>query len=153
MSYVVEGLRDGFKLGFEDRCPLKSAGRNKATAFKHPKVLDDYLCKNTKLGRVAGPFTTPPLRQLHISSFGIIPKKRQLGKWRLIVSMSSPGGCSVKNGIDPAKFSMQYVRVDHIIRMVVRHGRGVLTAKFDVKAAYRNIPVLPSDRYFRLKMA
>ena len=102
---------------------------------------------------MAGPFTTPPLRQLHISSFGVIPKKRQLGKWRLIVGMSSPGGCSVKDGIDPAKFSMQYVRVDHIIRMVVRHGRGVLTAKFDVKAAYRNIPVLPSDRYFRLKMA
>ena len=38
---------------------------------------------------------------------------------------------------------MQYVLVDDIIRMVVRHGR----AAFDVEAAYRNIPVSPSDRY------
>ena len=131
VSYVVEGLRDGFKLGFEDRCHLKSARRNKATAFKYPKVIDDYLCSETKLGRVAGPFTTPPIRQLRISSFGIIPKKGQLGKWRLIVDISSPGGRSVNNGIDPEKFSMQYVRVDDIIRMVVRHGRRALIAKFD----------------------
>ena len=61
--------------------------------------------------------------------------------------MSSPGGHSVNDGIDPEKFSMQYVRVDDIIRMVVRHGRGALIAKFDVEAAYRNIPVHPSDRY------
>ena len=80
VSYVVEGLRDGFKLGFDDRCSLKSAKRNKATAFKHPKVIDDYLCNETKLGRVAGLFTTPPICHLHISSFGIIPKKGQLGK-------------------------------------------------------------------------
>lgn len=45
------------------------------------------------------------------------------------------------------KFSMQYVLVDDIIRIVVRHGRGALIAKFDVEAAYRNIPVSPSDRY------
>ena len=37
--------------------------------------------------------------------------------------------------------------VDDIIRMVVRHGRAALIAKFDVEAAYRNIPVSPSDRY------
>ena len=42
---------------------------------------------------------------------------------------------------------MQYVLVDDIIRMVVRHGRGALIAKFDVEAAYRNIPVSSSDRY------
>ena len=96
--------------------PLKSARRNKATAFKHAKVIDDYLCNKTKLGRVAGPFTTPAICQLHISSFGIIPEKGQLGKWHLRVDMSSPGGRNVNVGIDPAKFSMQYVQVDGIIQ-------------------------------------
>ena len=31
--------------------------------------------------------------------------------------------------------------------MIAKHGRGVLMAKFDVEAAYRNIPVHPDDRY------
>ena len=147
VSYVLEGLRSGFKLGFENRSSLKSAKKNKLTAFKHPKAIDDYLLNETRLGRVAGPFTISPLRHLHISSFGIIPQKGQPGKWRLIVDLSSPGGYSVNAAIDSEQCSMQYVRVDDIIRMVIRYGQGALMAKFDVEAAYRNIPIHPSDRH------
>ena len=48
-----------------------------------------------------------PLLLLHISSFGVIPKKGQPG----------PGGSSVNDGIDPEQFSLQYIHVDDIIRM------------------------------------
>ena len=41
---------------------------------------------------VTGPFARPPLPNLEVSSFGVIPKKGQPGKWRLIVDLSSPLG-------------------------------------------------------------
>ena len=89
----------------------------------------------------------PPFPNLQVSSFGVIPKKGQPGKWRLIVDLSSPGGASVNDGIDPAEFTLHYITVDQIIRLVSGLGKGALMAKFDVESAYRNVPVHPSDRY------
>ena len=63
------------------------------------------------------------------------------------MDLSSPSGLSVNNGIDPDEFSLQYITVDQIIRMISKYGSGALIAKFDVEAAYRNIAVHPSDRY------
>ena len=58
-----------------------------------------------------------------------------------------PGGASVNNGIYPQDFSLQYSKVDQVIRMVSHYGPGALMAKFDVESAYRNIPVHPDDRF------
>ena len=65
----------------------------------------------------------------------------------MIVDLSSPGGASVNDGINAHEFTLHYITVDQIIRMVSRLGRGELMAKFDVEAAYRNIPLHPSDRF------
>ena len=89
----------------------------------------------------------PPLPNLHVSSFGVIPKKGQPGKWRLIIDLSSPRGSSANDGINVEEFSMHYIKVDQIIRMVSQYGPGALMAKFDVEAAYRNIAVHPDDRF------
>ena len=64
-----------------------------------------------------------------------------------MVDLSSPKGLSVNDGIDPEEFSMHYIRLDEIIRMIAAHGIGALMAKFDVESAYRNVPVHPEDRY------
>ena len=53
----------------------------------------------------------------------------------------------MKDGIDPQNFSLQYIKVDQVIRMVSCYGPGALVAKFDVEFAYRNIPVHPDDRF------
>ena len=98
-------------------------------------------------GRVAGPFPSPPLPNLQVSSFGVIPKKGQPGKWRLIVGLSSPHGSSVNYGIDPGEFSKHYIHLDQIINLIAKNRPGTLMAKFDVEAAYRNIAVHPDDRY------
>lgn len=147
MSYVLSGIRQGFKLGFNS-APLKDAKRNKQSALEHPEIVDEYLRNEVDLGRVAGPFSRPPIPNLHTSSFGVIPKSGQPGKWRLIVDLSSPEGSSVNDGIDPDSFSLQYIKVDDIIKMVAAHGTRALIAKFDVLAAFRNVAVHPSDRAF-----
>ena len=58
-----------------------------------------------------------------------------------------PGVASVNDGINPAEFTLHYITVDQIIRLVSRLGKGALMAKFDVESAHRNVPVHPSDRY------
>ena len=53
------------------------------------------------------------------------------------MDLSSPGGPSVNDGIDPDEFTMQYITVDQIIHMISNYyGLGALIAEFDVKAAY-----------------
>ncbi|KAK3752126.1 hypothetical protein QZH41_019254, partial [Actinostola sp. cb2023] len=146
VSFVLDGIRHGFKLGFDSSPPLRSAKRNKKSAEDQPAVIDEYLANEVALGRVAGPFSHPPIPSLHISSFGVIPKSGQPGKWRLIVDLSSPEGASVNDGIDPDSFSLQYIRVDDIIKMVSKLGKGALLAKWDVLTAYRNVAIHPTDR-------
>lgn len=53
----------------------------------------------------------------------------------------------MNDGISPDEFTMEYIHVDHIICLVSQYGQGALMAKFDIEAAYRNIPVHPSDRF------
>ena len=53
----------------------------------------------------------------------------------------------MNNGIYPQDFSLQYSKVDQVIRMVSHYGPGALMAKFDVESTYRNIPVHPDDRF------
>ena len=147
VNYVLDGISNGFRVGFSPSHKLKSAKSNKPSALQHAAVVDEYLAHEVSLGRVAGPFTSPPLPNLHISSFGVIPKRGQPGKWRLIVDLSSPGGASVNDGINPDEFSLHYITVDKVISLVSQFGRGALMAKFDVESAYRNVPIHPLDRY------
>ena len=80
------------------------------------------------LGRVAGPFDTPPLPSFHISTFGVTPKKGQPGKWWLIVDLPSHGRTSVNHRINPDDFTLHYVTIDHIICLVSLFDKGALLA-------------------------
>lgn len=146
VHFVLQGVREGFKLGFNPSLQLKPTNKNKVSARQHAKVIDSYLDNEVRRGRVAGPFDSPPIVPLQISSFGVIPKKGQPGKWRLIFDLSSPLGHSVNDGIDSESCSLQYVKVDDIVDMIARLGKGALLAKFDIETAYRNVPIHPSDR-------
>ena len=144
---VLEGLPHGFRLGFQPARRFKPAKKNKLPAFQNSKVINDYLATEVACGRVAGPFPSPPLPNLQVSSFGEIPKKGQPGKWHLIVDLSSPHGSSVSDGINPDEFSMHYIHLDQIINIIAKHGPGALMAKLNVEAAFHNIAVHPDDRY------
>ena len=146
-DYVLTGLREGFHIGFEtSSVTLRSASSNMRSALVHPSVIDAYLETEVSHGRVAGPFTSPPFPDLHISRFGVIPKSNQPGKWRLILDLSSPEGHSVNDGIPKPPFSVQYVTVDSFIEGIMAKGRGTLMAKFDVASVYRNVAIHPQDR-------
>lgn len=116
-----------------------------ASALLKPQFIDNYLQSEVHTGRVAGPFSQPPLLFLHLSHFGIIPKCHQPGKWRLILELSSPAGHSVDDGIASEDYSVQYMKLNDIIVGIMRLGRGSLLAKFDLQNAYCIMPVHKED--------
>ena len=148
VQYVLDGIAHGFSSGFDaSRVALRSSLRNMRSATDHPVVIDEYLATEVAKGRVVGPFTTPPLPNLHCSPFGVIPKKGQPGKWQLILDLSSPHQHSVNDGIPKDPFSLQYISVDDAIKILMVLGPGALMAKFDVESAYRNVAMRPDERY------
>ena len=60
------------------------------------------------------------------------------------MDLSSLGRASVNDGIDPDEFTLHYITLDQVIRLISKLGPGAHMAKLDVEAAYRNMPVQPS---------
>ena len=75
---------------------------------------------------------------IHCSPFGMIPRKNRPDKWRIIVNLLTPEGRSVNDGIDKELASLSYVSVDDVAAVM---------AKMDIRQAYCNVPVHPTDRF------
>ena len=144
VEYVIQGLELGFRIGFDGMHPLRSASRNMASAYAAPQVVSDYLQAEVALGRILGPLSRP-LNGLVVSKFGVIPKKHQVGKWRLILDLSSPEGASVNDGISKDLCSVKYPYFDQAAKLIMEAGVGALLSKIDIKHAYRIVPVHPED--------
>ena len=80
-----------------------------------------------------------------LAALGLFPKEANQGSGASSWTFP-PQGASVNDGIDPEEFTLHYITVDQVIRLVCKLGPGALMAKFDVEAAYRNVPVHPSHR-------
>ena len=149
VRFLISGIREGFRIGCHRSIQLRSASRNMHSASEHPEVVQAYLEKECALGRMLGPFSSAEQRDLppcHINRFGVIPKGRNTGKWRLITDLSYPAGQSVNDGIDPDLCRLRYTTVDHVAEVVASYPPGALLAKVDVESAYRLVPVHPVDR-------
>ena len=52
----------------------------------------------------------------------------------------------MNDGIGKDLASLSYVSVDEVVAGIIQRGRGTLLAKMDIRQAYRNVPIHPSDR-------
>ena len=148
VQFFLEGITQGFKTGFNpSTITLKSVTRNLPGALLHPEVVEDYIKEEFIHHRFCGPYPAAISPWVHISWFGVIPKNRQPGKWRLIVDLSHPTGHSVNDGIPSPLCSLSYISVDDAVQNIIKIGRGALLAKVDIKSAFRLLPVHPSDRH------
>ena len=119
------------------------------SARAHGHVVVEYLAKELKRGLIADPFSAPPVHELHFNRFGLVPKSEQ-GQWRMIIDLSFPSGFSVNDvndGIPDSEAHVKFSSVDDAIDMIIRCGQGCLMAKFDIKAAYRILPIHREDRF------
>ena len=142
VDYILAGLRDGFRIGFNRQSPLQAALSNMVSSKS--EIIEEYLARELSLGRMV---TQDSHEGIQISPLGIIPKKNKPGKYRLIVDLSSPPGVSVNDGIAPTFSSVCYPTVDNLASLVVSKGKGAYLVKADIKEAYRNIPIHPDDYY------
>ena len=92
VAYALEGLQHSFRLGFQPAPRLKPAKKNKPCTFQNPQVINDYVATEVACGRVAGPFPSPPLPNLQVSSFGVIPKKINPASGALLWTCRLPMG-------------------------------------------------------------
>ena len=113
----------------------------------HAEIIEEYLTKEIKEGRILGPFLSHTIPHIH-NRFGVIPKRHQPGKWRPVTDLSFPEGNSVNDAISAAVCTLQYISVDQVALQAMQLGKGALLAKTDTKAAYRIVPVAPQDRIF-----
>ncbi|KAM3932738.1 uncharacterized protein RB166_005767 [Leptodactylus fuscus] len=112
--------------------------------MEHREVVSAKLRKEVALGRMAGPFASPPFEDLVVSPLGVVPKKEP-NQFRLIHHLSYPKGASVNDGIAPELCSVVYTSFDAAVYWVRRCGPGALLAKTDVEAAFRLLPVHPES--------
>ena len=150
---VVQHLRVGYSINYtKTAMPSGSMGRNHkgATDFKY--FVDDWLSMEIKLGRIRGPFASPPLKDFITSPLNSVAKSDP-GDRRVIVDLSWPVGRGVNAGIDIDLISgesmkLEFPAVDDIIALIRMHGKGALLYKRDLRSAYRQFPVKQSDHHF-----
>ena len=135
-DWLLRGLREGFRIGFDRQQKLRSATSNMQRTSEHPEVVSAYLQSEGEQQTLLGPFDKQSMPHVHVSKFGIIPKSHQPGKWRLIVDLSSPAGRSVNDGIPAELCSLSYVKLEHVVQRLINLGPGAQLAKFDIKSAY-----------------
>ncbi|XP_053380846.1 uncharacterized protein LOC128548992 [Mercenaria mercenaria] len=99
--------------------------------------------KEVDLGRIAGPFSSPPFPNLKVSPIGLVPKSD--GGWRLIQHLSYLKDHSINDGIDDKYCSVKYTSFDKVANMIFTLGRGAQIAKRDIKSAFRLLPIHPDD--------
>ncbi|KAM4748731.1 LOW QUALITY PROTEIN: uncharacterized protein WCC33_006112 [Rhinophrynus dorsalis] len=140
-ALLEEGFSEGFRIPFREREGVLRSG-NLGSALSLPAVVQAKLDKEVALGRMAGPFSSPPLPNLRVSPLGVVPK-REPGQFRMIHHLSFPFGGSVNDDIDPEVCKV-YASFDKAVRLVSQAGKGALLAKADVESAFRLLPVHPS---------
>ena len=146
--YLLKGMTVGFRIGYDWSRERKSACSNLPSASAHPEVVQQSLDQEVASGRLLGPFQPDELcPPVHVSRFGVIEKKHQQGKFRIIVDLSFPEGKSINDGIATELCSLSYTRVDDVVKGICQLGSGTMMAKIDIKSAYRIVPVHPVDRH------
>ena len=142
VTYIVDGLRNGFDIGFTGQFSA-TLPKNLKSADENKDLMQQAINKEISRGHTAGPFPNPPFPQTHCSPIGAVPKKD--GSARLIMDLSRPDGSSINEDISKEQFSCEYSHFDDATALVMEAGEGSLLCKLDIKHAYRLLPVRPDQ--------
>lgn len=141
---VCQGIRFGFRLGLSPIISLKCV----AVAEISPPLLREKVMKEVVLGRILGPFQSPPIPGLQLSPLSLVEKEK--GKFRLIHNLSSPRGHSVNEAIPDSLKGVTYCSVPEVVQYLKMLGpqADIYLTKFDIQDAFRIVPVHKDDWRF-----
>lgn len=143
-QYIIDGFTNGFMIDFTGKeDPLSST--NSQSAYIYHDVVDEKLKNETFLGRVAGPFDTPPFINFKSSPLAV-REKAEKGKYRLLHNLSFPyNHQSVNANIPKESCHVQYATIKDAIQVIQTYGTSTFMAKTDIADAFRIIPLHPSQ--------
>ena len=145
---LVRGFQWGFPIpSMLKNNPQKGAYVNHKSVQANIHTVKQNIDKEVLLGRMAGHFVSPPLKNFVTSPLGLVPKK-EAGQFRLIHDLSFPRGHSVNSNIDTYFATVQYENLDHCVDIIQKLGPDTLMAKADIQEAFRNVPIHPKDYKF-----
>ena len=111
VRYILQGIEEGFRIGFNNSQVLQSTSSNLSTP--HPSIISDYLSNEVSLNRMwKYPHNAIP-KVIHISPVGAIPKRNKPGKYRLIMDLSSPRISVLMMGL------IQYCHLCHALPLII----------------------------------
>ena len=96
-AYILKGMSCGFHIGVDRTKLVRRARPNLLSVKTHLTLVADGLIAESEAGHLLIPLPEPLAMLCWTSPLGLIPKPHQLGKWRLIVDLSSLQGRSVKS--------------------------------------------------------
>jgi hypothetical protein len=115
-DWLICGLTEGFRIGFDRQQKLCNATSNMQRTSDHPEVVSAYLQSEREQQTLLDQFDKQSMPHVYVSKFGIIPKSHQPGKWHLIVDLSSPAGRSVNDGIPSELCSLSYIKLERVVQ-------------------------------------
>ena len=112
---LIDDLQHGCSIGYTG--PQFAHQANKLlSAHQQATVIDATLQKECEVGRILGPFQTPPLPNFRTSGPGLVPKHD--GGWRIIYHLSAPAGHNINDFIDPLTYSLSYCSIDDAYKII-----------------------------------
>ena len=140
-------LLDGFSLGFNMQYTgprQERNAKNLKSIDAHSHLVQEKNNKEVLSGRVAGPFSSKPLKNFIVSPIGIVPKKTP-GEFRMIHHLSYPEGSSINDFTDPSLASVQYTSFDKAVELIQKLGPKCKLFKMDIRNAFKLLPIRPED--------
>lgn len=137
-------LVEGFSQGFRIPSTLKVFSLfcvNDISIDENLAVVSDMLRREIQLGRIKGPFDSPPMDDFHVSPIKLVAKSTP-GEFRLIHNLSFPyDECAVNFNIDDEFATVQYASIQDAIALIQKLGPGCFMGKSDIAQAFRNLPI------------
>ncbi len=131
---VFSGIERGVDIG----CVGLTCGGiydNWPSAMEHFDKVDQKINESLSLGRLVGPWSSPPCLEYVCSSGG--------SKIRLIHDLSYPPGKSVNDHINPEDFRLHYKSIDDAVGMCLSFDEPCFLAKSDLQSAFSHVFVQP----------
>ena len=152
-SDVPIGIRDGWRLGYDEPLNSTFSPPNHASAVLHADAVRAYISKETMAGRYSGPFDPSHMTYLfqhyRASPIGVVLKDE---KPRIVQDHSFPRNDptinSLNSKIDVSHFKTSYDTFAQCYLYVAHAPPGSQAAVYDVDAAYRRMPLAPEDQIF-----
>ncbi len=145
-SYVLQGFKHGFDIGFRGNRERIIIQNNLPSANTYPEILWEKIRAEVATGCVAGPFITPPFRTFVQSPVGLVPKSGQPGKFRMIFHLSAPNPELSVNGQTPRNLcTIKYHNFDEAVQLVQDVGTEAYMGISDMEHAFRQVPIRKKD--------